>query len=153
MEYNDEKLLSIDEYEVMAKAYSAHLKDKGFIFVQVDGREHDELVAETFELFSKLKSSLLFLGNFLGTGRMYSLTDRQIKLFQTMYPECSTVETYKIRGDKTKCFLNMLSLENALLLKLITLSENSPFFKQLDTMVQERLYVSSEIYKIKGLLS
>ncbi len=153
MEYNDEKLLSIDEYEVMAKAYSQHLRDKGFIFIQVDSEENNELICEVNELFSQIKSSLFYLGNFLGTGRLYSLTDRQIRLFQTIYPDCTQTNSYKIRGDKTKCFLNLMSLESTLISKLLTLSENSPFFKQLDTMIRERLYVTSEIYKIKGLIS
>ena len=153
MNYNDEKLLSIDEYEVMAKAYSAHLRDKGFIFIQVDSEENNELIAEVNELFAQIKSSLFFLGNFLGTGRLYTLTDRQIKLFQTIYPDCTQANSYKIRGDKTKCFLNMIALESTLISKLLTLSENSPFFKQIDTMIRERLYVCGEIYKINGLMN
>ena len=153
MEYNDEKLLSISEYEIMAKAYSQKLKEKGFFFVQIDGRENNELIAECYKLLLKLKSSLFFLGNFLGTGRMYALNERHIKLFQTLFPECDNVERYKIRGDKTKCFLNMLSLESQLLIKLVDLSQNSPFSSQIDRMLNERLRLSSEIYKIKGLIN
>ena len=85
MKYDDEKLLSIEEYEVMAKAYSQALKDKGFIFVQIDGRDNEEIIAETFNLLIKIKSLLFHLGNFLNTGHLYSLNERHIKIFQTMY--------------------------------------------------------------------
>ncbi len=152
MEYNDEKLLSIDEYEIMAKAYSAHLKDKGFIFVQVDGRENEQLICDTYELFCRIKSSLLFLGNFLNTGKLYTLNERQIKTFQIMYPSCEQNISYKIRGDKTKCFLNLQSLESKLLSNLLSLSEQSPFSNQILRIIEQRLYLTSEIYKIEGLI-
>lgn len=152
MEYNDEKLLSIGEYEAMAKAYSQKLKEKGFIFVQIDAQENEALISECWELLRKIKSSLFYLGNFLGTGRMYSLNERQIKLFHTMFPDEEQVIRYKIRGDKTKCFLNMLSLENQLIIKLLSLSNSSPFSSQIERMIDERLRLSSEIYKIKGLI-
>lgn len=152
MEYNDEKLLSIGEYEAMAKAYSQKLKEKGFIFVQIDAQENEALISECWELLRKIKSSLFYLGNFLGTGRMYSLNERQIKLFHTMFPDEEQVARYKIRGDKTKCFLNMLSLENQLIIKLLSLSNSSPFSSQIERMIDERLRLSSEIYKIKGLI-
>lgn len=152
MEYNDEQLLSISQYETMAKAYSQKLKEKGFFFVQIDASENNALACEIFELLLKLKSSLFHLANFLGTGRLYSLNERHIKAFQTLYPDCNQINRYKIRGDKTKCFLNMLSLENELIAKLFMLSASSSFASQLERMINERLHLSSEIYKIKGLL-
>ena len=153
MEYNDEKLLSVQDYEIMAKAYSNHLKSKGFVFVQVDATENELLISEVFELMSKIKSCLRFLGNFLGTGRLYSLNELQMKTFQIIYPSCDQTLSYKIRGDKTKCFLNLQSLESELISKLLTLSEQSPFSNQLLWLIKERLYLSSEIYKIKGLIN
>lgn len=39
MKYNDEQILSIDEYEAMAKAYSNALKKHGFVFVKVDNEK------------------------------------------------------------------------------------------------------------------
>lgn len=152
MEYNDEKLLSISEYETMAKAYSQKLKENGFVFVEIDARNNDALICECFDLFLKLRSSLFFLGNFLGTGRLYSLNERQIKTFRTLYPDCE-MRRFKIRGDKIKCFLNTLSLEFCLISKLNLLAKQSPLSSQLERMINERLLLSSEIYLIKGVIN
>ncbi len=153
MEYNDEKLMSMEGYATMAKAYSQSLKDRGFIFIQFDGNENEVLINEVATLFCKIKSSLLYLSGFLDTGRLYELTQRQINAFLSLYPSISDLPTYPISGDKTRCFLNMLSLESLLISKLITLGDQSPFSNQISKLVHQRLYLTSEIYKIKGLIS
>lgn len=153
MEYNDERLLNTQEYELMAKAYASHLKESGFMFVQIDLNEDEALVASTCELFSQIKSSLKFLNNFLGTGKLLSLTERQIRSFEVLYPSVNQSNSYRIRGDKTKCFLNLQALESRLISALLTLSQGSPFSNQILWLIKERLYLTSEIYKIKGLIN
>ena len=145
MLYNDEKLLTIEEYEVMAKAYNQSLKDRGFIFVQIDGRDNEDLAIEIFEIFSKIKSLLFHLGNFLNTGRMFSLNERHIKTFLTLYPSLTT-SSHKVRGDKTTCFLAFLGLESSLLSKLMLLSEQSPFSSQIDRIINQRLTLMSQLF-------
>lgn len=152
MEYNDEKLLSVSEYETMAKAYSKNLRDKGFIFVQVDSEQNEAMLHEIFVNFLQLKSSLFFLGGFLNTGKLYSLNERHFKIFQTLYPEVRTTETFRVRGDKTKCFLNMISLESKLISSLLSLTDQSPYHDQLERMIYERLATTQSIFNVQNVL-
>lgn len=152
MRYEDDRLLSLDEYAVMAKAYSDGLKKQGFMFIQVDARENDELVNEIFEIFTQIASLLKYLNGFLGTDRLLKLTQKQLSAYQVMYPSCELSISYRIRGDKTRCFLHLLSLESKLLGRLLILIERSPFSNHLSSFVKERLYLCGEIYKMTGII-
>ena len=70
MEYNDEKILSDEDYAVIAEKYTAELKKRGYVFVHV-GENGEKLVDEIFEVLGRLRSLLLFLGGFLGTGKLF----------------------------------------------------------------------------------
>ena len=61
MEYNDEQILNIKDYEIMAKAYASEFKKRGFMVVQVDEEENNELIEKIFEKLVKIKSHLLML--------------------------------------------------------------------------------------------
>ena len=58
MIYNDEGLLSPNQYSEMAKAYAKEMKDKGFIFVRLDNSREEAYLHETLELFYKIKNNL-----------------------------------------------------------------------------------------------
>ena len=147
MEYNDEKLLSTQEYEVMAKAYSSALKRSGFVFVRLDESACDALVSEIFDILNKINSSLRTLGSYSELNKLLSLTEKQTLALQVLYPECSQENPLQVRGNKNLIFLNFLSLESELILKLLSLCEQSPFSSQLNKIITERLYLTKEIFK------
>ena len=152
MEYNDEKLLSPDEYSVMAEAYSAALKKRGFVFVQVDALIDQKLIEEIFDCIGKIRSCLLFLGGFLGTGKLFQANERHTESLMLLFDIAFESPSHQIRGDKTKCFLGLLSLESKLISLLIELSKDCPFSKQIERIIKERLSISEEIYKVSGLI-
>ncbi len=143
MEYNDEKLLNLDEYAVMAKAYSTALKSKGYVFLQIDTLACDILVSDTFELFCNIQTSLNLLGK--PFSKMAELNLRQLNSFQSFYPSCEL--SYKIQKRDKAAFYRYLSLESELLSHLLTLSKQSPFSNQLFNFIKERLYLTSVIFK------
>ena len=67
-EYNDSLMPS--DFEQMAKAYSKHLKDKGFVFVRLEEEEFNLLLAEIFVLLSKVEACLKRLENQLEDERL-----------------------------------------------------------------------------------
>ena len=149
MEYDDEKLLSLEEYEVMAKEYSKSLKKSGFVFIKVDENLCEELVSEIFELYQKIYASLLFLGKFSNLDKLANLTSEQMSTLKILYPECSQTPSIQVRGNKNLIFLNFLSLESDLNLKLLSLCEQSPFSSQLKPLILSRLACTKEIFKQK----
>ena len=118
MEYNDEQLLSPKEYEQLAKAYSLDMKKRDFAFVRLDKTDNTPLLKEIFETMNLIKSSLLALGNFLGTGALYTLNEQQIQNLELLFGVEHEPFPCHVGRDKTKCFLNYLSLESKLLQKL-----------------------------------
>ncbi len=157
MEYNDEKLLGVDEYAVMAQEYMAALKRRGFVFVQLDDVASDMVVDATltddiFDCLGKIRSCLLFLGGFLGTGKLFQAGERHIESLKILLDCDAQLPSHRIRGDKTKCFLGLLSLESKLISLLLNLSKDCPFAKQIERIIYERLSICHEIFKINGLI-
>ncbi len=146
--YNDEQLLSISDYENLAKAYSSALKSKGFMVVQIDSEENRILLNETFNNLYSIKSYLFSLGGFLNTGKFYSLNERQVKKLSVLFDY--ERQDFKINPphDKTKCLLKFLSCECQLIKNLITLSDRTNYESQLRDMINARLNLLSEILDI-----
>ncbi len=153
MRYDDEQMLSMEGYEAMAKAYASSLRKQGFIFVQIEDNQFDEQINEIFITMSKLKSSLLFLSNFLGTGRLYSANERHIETLKLLFDFDYVCPSFRIKGDKTKCFLNTISLESKLLNLLLALSKVSTFSKRIESIVSERLSIMEELLKVPNLVT
>lgn len=149
MEYNDEKLLNIEEYEIMAKAYNSALKSKGFMIIQIDNEKNKQLIYETFEVLSKIRCCLFKLGGFLNTSTIYSLTDRQIKKLQIIFDYDNPITQHKIFLNKTQCFLEYIGLESLLIKNLIELSEQSSFDNELKRIINDRLILINKLFNIK----
>ena len=149
MEYDDEKLLSLDDYEVMAREYSKALKKSGFVFVKVDDCACEQLVSEIFDILAKIEASLSYLGKFSNLDKLARLTREQVATLKILYPECSQHPSFNVRGNKNLIFLNFLSLESELILKLLSLCEQSPFSSQLNPLILSRLNTTKEIFKQK----
>ncbi len=149
MNYNDEQLLNISDYEVMAKAYQNALKQKGFMIVQVDNEKNKQLIIDTFDCLSKIKSCLFKMGGFLNTTKLYSLTDRQIKKLSVIFDYSQPLKQYKIMADKTNCFLEFIGLESLLIKNLIELSEQSSFEYDIKNIINTRLSTVQQIFNVK----
>lgn len=146
MEYNDEQILSCSSYEVMARAYANAMKERGFMFVQVDNEKNRELIEDTFSSLAKIKSCLFFLGGFLGTGRMYSLNERQIKKLEIIFDKEIAHNQYAFKSDKTKALLEFIGCEAHLIKNLITLSSQSSFEYDILKIIGDRLSLLQEIF-------
>ena len=146
MEYNDEQVLSCSSYELMAKAYAEAMKEKGFMFVQVDNEKNKALIDDTFDVLSKIKSCLFFLGGFLGTGRLYSLNERQIKKLEVIF-DCDIAHNkYSFKPDKTATLLEYIGHEAHLIKNLTTLSSQSSFEHDILKIINDRLSLIQEIF-------
>ena len=148
MKYNDEQILNIEEYELMAKAYANELKKQGFRIVRIDNDQTLQLAIEIFELMASIKSMLFSLGGFLNTSQFYSLNERQLKKVGLMFDINHTPSIKNIHRDKTKCFLSFLSSEFSLIKKLIILSDQSNYESELQKIIDSRLSLLSNILSI-----
>lgn len=148
MEYNDEQVLSINDYEIMAKAYASELKKRGFMVVQVDSGETKELAENLFEKLLKIKSLLFSLGGFLNTSQFYSLNERQIKKLALLFDANLSTPHISIPRDKTKCFLLFLSTEFSVIKNLIELAEKSNYESELKKLIDARLSLLSQILSV-----
>ncbi len=147
MNYNDDKILSIEEYEAMAKAYSDALKEKGFMFVKIDNRKNEELIDNIFSQLAKIKTNLFYMGGFLNTSQFYSLNERQIKKMRIIFDYDQPINTLAMNRDKTINFLNFISNEAILLKQLIKISSQSNFENEIINIVNDRLNLLGEIFK------
>lgn len=148
MEYNDEQILSVEDYEVMAKAYASTMKSKGFIFIQVDSSVVKALIEETFDFLAEIKTCLFIMGGFLNTASFYSLNERQIKKLRIIFDYSSPPQTFKLKHDKTLCFLRFLGLEAKVLKNLLSLAEKTNYETELKKMVDDRLITLGNTFMI-----
>lgn len=148
MEYNDEQILNISDYELMAKAYSNELKKRGFMLVQIENGETEELLGEIFYYLFQIKSYLFVLGGFLNTSKFYSLNERQIKKLGILFDQSPSFFNSPPNRDKTKTFLAFLSTEAQLIKNLIALSEKSNYESEIRKMIDSRLSLLSQILSV-----
>lgn len=149
MQYNDDEILNVNDYEEMAKAYASALKSRGFMIVQMEDSYVNGLLGEIFESLFKIKACLFTLGGFLNTSPFYSLNDRQIKKLSLLFDYESSSTNYRPHRDKTKCLLAFLSEECLLIKNMIKLAENSNFESQIKDIISSRLAKLSEILSVK----
>ncbi len=148
MEYNDEQICSIDDYENIAKAYTAALKSRGFMIIQVDNEASRQLLSEIFELMVTIKNSLFMLGGFLNTSKFYSLNERQLKKLALLYDfQIPTLQNQAPR-DKTKCLLYFLSNECKLINSLVKLLGQTNYENKINDIISSRLSLLSQILAI-----
>ena len=144
MDYFDEKLLTTEQYEQIAKAYSKAMKQKGYMIIQVDNEKNRELIIQTFEILAKIRSCLFRLGGFLNTSKMFSLNERQIKKMSIIF-DCELPSYNITTGDKTKTFLMYLSFESLLIKNLIELKDQSSFENDINRIINDRLILLNQI--------
>lgn len=152
MEYDDFACLKPDEYETLARAYASSLKEKGFIFVQLDSEGKEILIDEMFDLMFKLRASYRALGRFMGCDRFYALNEEQLALLREKF-DYKQNRGFQMRWNKTKCFLNTISLENRLLIKIFLLAQKSDEFEFLVGLIFQRMRMSADLYDVGQVMS
>lgn len=148
MQYNDDVILNIEDYEKMAKAYASALKSHGFMIVQVEDSEVKELYREVFDSLYKIKACLFALGGFLNTSPFYSLNERQIKKLSLIFDYEGSLINFRPPYDKTKCLLCFLSQECLLIKSLIKLAESCNYESQIKDIINSRLAKLSDILSV-----
>lgn len=152
MLYNDENISTPENFEKMAKAYSDSLKEQGFVFFKINEEDYSLLLTEVFDILFKLRASYRFLGGFLESDKFLSLTEKQIDYLRTLF-SYNKNQGYIVKTNNTKCFLNNISLESVLILKLNILAQKSEYFQELSSLVNERLTLMHENYNIEGIFT
>ncbi len=146
MKYNDEPILSMQDYESMAREYANALHKRGFIFVQVDDDATNKMVDEIFLYLGEIKACLFNLGGFLNTSSLYTLNERHIKKLRIMFDYEKPFINYKLKRDKTYCFLRYIGLECQLLRCLLALSEITNYEQEIKKLYEDRLTTLSNIF-------
>ncbi len=151
MEYNDEAIVPFDKIEEMAKAYSSSLKEKGFVFINLEEEGKNILISEVMDLLFRLRASYRYNRNFLGAQRMLSITEKHIDNLRSIF----LVEEnrgYIISSNPTKCFLNAVALECELYTKTLLLSQKCEMGEELVSMIIERNRLLSNNLKIENIM-
>ena len=144
MDYKDDVILTIEQYENIAKKYNESLKKNGFKIIKVDNEKNKELINQILSLMSKIKSSLFRLGGFFNTSKIYSLNERQIKKMIILFDTSLPIENLQFL-DKKKTFSNYIILEFRLIKNLIELKEQSNFESEINRILNERLTLLSNL--------
>ena len=137
MEYDDGAMPTLEKYEEMAKAYNISLKEKGFVFINLEEEGKNLLVDEIFDIMFKLRTSYRGMRNFMGSNAMLDLTEKHISSLRNLFGNEKN-KGYFIRTNKTKCFLNSLALESMLSLKLLLLSQKCEFGSEIFSIIIDR---------------
>ena len=151
MEYNDEELPTLENFAQMAKAYNFSLKQKGFVFINLEAEGKTLLINEVFDILFKLRSSYRHLGSFLDSTIMLSLTEKHIDLLRDFF-DVEENRGFFVTTNQTKCFLNTISLENTLSIKLLLLSQKCDFNEEILSMIIERAKSISQNLAIENAL-
>lgn len=146
MEYNDEAIANLEAFEEMAKAYHLSLKDQGFVFLNLEEEGKSLLIEEVFDILTKLKVSYKNLGCFFDSQNMLSLTNDDLENISKMFSVKPSCNFYVSNLNKTKCFINSISLENELILKLLFLSQKCEYGKEiLQIIIKRTKYISKNL--------
>ena len=137
MEYNDEMLPTMKNFEEMARAYNFSLKQKGFVFISLEEEGKNLLVDEVFDLLFRLRASYRFLGSFLDSNIMLNITEEHLLKLRELFM-VENNKGYFIRTNQTKCFLNSIALENTLCIKLLLLAQKCEFGQEILSLIIER---------------
>ncbi len=145
--YNDELLPN--DFEEIAKAYSKSLKKKGFVFISLEEEEFSLLVDEVLVLLAKMKACLVCLRKKLDSKRLMERLcsfEEQVSLsFNNKKPH-----NFKCVENENQAFLSLVSIENILILKLLSLSVKSGQMELCNDIIVGITGVFAESFDIQG---
>ena len=143
MLYEDDKILTIEEYEALAREYLKKAEENKIELIKVE--DDAAMVEELFCCFARVNQCLFCLGGFLSTGCIYSLTCKQIKTLKQLY-DCQLPQVVLPRQDKAKLFLHFVGCESALILSLTSLAKSSNKAQVFERMISDRLVQCKNIF-------
>ncbi len=145
--YNDE--LMPNDFEEMAKAYSKNLKKKGFVFIRLEEEEFSLLVDEVLVLLAKMKASLIRLKNRLKSdklmNRLEGFEEKLLQKFENKKPD-----SFKCVENENQAFLGFVSIENMLIIKLLSLSVKSGEIELCNEIIVGITSVFAESFDTQG---
>lgn len=147
--YNDEKLP--DNFEVMAKAYSQSLKNKGFVFIKLEEEEYALLLDEIAVLFEKILASLKILNEKADCTIIWEATKQQQADFIDKF-SYNRKHKFKCIESADNCFLSLVSLENMLTLKLMVLSVKSGELEFCNNIIISRTKIYADSFSCEGFV-
>ena len=146
--YNDELLP--EDFEEMAKAYSANLKNKGFVFVKLFEEEKSLLIGEILVLFAKMKACLHKLQKSIDGKKLFlALQNYEEKICEKFK---KNPHNFVCVENENNAFLSLISAENMLLSKLFFLScrtDENEFFYEIIFSISA---IFSESFSLEGFL-
>lgn len=146
-EYNDEMMP--DDFENLAKAYAKSLKNKGFVFISLQEEEFHLLLGEILVIIAKMQACLQKLDNVLDSGL---LKERLSKAQQLLCEKFDYKKPHKMKcvEKENVAFLNLISLENLLILKIMLLSVKSGELELCNQIVTAISSVFAESFVAEG---
>lgn len=145
--YNDELLPN--DFEEIAKAYSKNLKKKGFVFIRLEEEEFSLLIDEVLVLLAKMKACLERLKKQLDSQklmqRLCMFEERLLEKFENKKPH-----NFKCVEDENQTFLSLVSIENALIIKLLSLSVKSGEIELCNEIIVGITSVFAESFEMQG---
>lgn len=145
--YNDE--LMPQDFEEIARAYSKHLKKKGFVFIRLEEEEFSLLVDEVLVLLAKMKACLIRLKKQLSSEklmtRLDSFEERASEKFDNKKPH-----SFKCVENENQAFLSLVSIENMLIIKLLSLSLKSGEIELCNEIIVGITSIFAESFDIQG---
>jgi hypothetical protein len=147
--YDDEMLP--EDFEQIAKAYSSALKDKDFVFVRLESEEFGLLVDEVFVLLAKMKACLKRLEKRLDSADFVdNLCTFESKLQEKF--DKKKPHNFTCVENENVAFLTLVSVENMLLLKLMSLSAKSGEASLCNEIVVCIISTFAECFDIQGFV-
>ena len=124
MEKSFNDFLLPENFEVMAKEYSKSLKNKGFVFIKLQEEEFEFLIDEILVLFEKMKACLNRLNLRFDSQKLLSKIENCQNSICEKYDKIKP-HNLKCVADETSAFLSLVSCQNALTIKTLSLSNKS----------------------------
>ncbi len=137
------------DFEEIARAYSKNLKKKGFIFVKLEEEEFNLLVDEVLVLLAKMKACLVRLKKQLDSQklmqRLECFEEEVCEKFDNKKPH-----NFKCVENENQAFLSLVSIENMLIIKLLSLSMKSGEIELCNEIIVGITSVFAESFDIQG---
>ena len=147
--YDDE--LMPDNFEQIAKAYSKSLKEKGFIFVNLEEEEFQLLLSEIFVIFEKMKACLKNLEKSFESKFLIEKINLAQKQLSTRFGKNKSF-SYCCVEDEVHAFLSLVSLYGTLVIKLMMLSVKSGELELCNQIIASISGVFAESFSTEGFI-
>ena len=147
--YNDE--LFPEDFEEIAKAYSNSLKEKDFVFVNLKKEEFNLLLDEVFVIIGKMNSCIKAIKSHFECKKLQERLENASSLLLQNF-ENKKPHNFKCVTDQNTAFLSLISLENTLILKLMSLAIKSDKFELCNDIISSIAGVFAQSFSLDGFM-